>query len=205
MGGIAEPLNGQIVRQGTVGWNPNLKPYPYRPERAKRVMQEAGAVGTAVEYFDRPGSFPRAGEVSEYVVNQLNQIGFKASVRHLESAAFNEKHRAIKPDQNPADLLMTSVSSPILDASRPFDIYYACGGRYRIDCDPEWIAGTPKPRTCTGDARDKAFQGLWEYAYDKYWYMPLFGLNWSHGASAKLQWTPRNDSGVRFWEMSLKP
>ena len=33
---------------------------------------------------------------------------------------------------------MTSVSSPILDSSRPFDVYYACGGRNRIGCDPEW-------------------------------------------------------------------
>jgi peptide/nickel transport system substrate-binding protein len=202
-GGVAVPLNGQIIRQGTVGWNPNLTPYPYKPDEARRVMEEAGAVGTTVEYFDRPGSFPRASEVSEYVVNQLNQIGFKASVHHLESAAFVEKHRAIKPEQNPADLLMTSVSSPILDASRPFDIYYACGGRYRITCDPEWDRRYAEVKNLTGEARDKGFQGLWEYAYDKYWYMPLFGLNWVHGATAKLQWTPRNDSGVRFWEMSL--
>jgi peptide/nickel transport system substrate-binding protein len=204
-GGVAVPLNGQIVRQGTLGWNPNLKPYPYKPDEAKRLMQEAGAVGTAVEYYDRPGSFPRAAEVSELIVNQLNQIGFKASLRHLESAAFVEKHRAIKPEQNPADLLMTSVSSPILDASRPFDIYYACGGRYRITCDPEFDRRYAEAKGLTGEARDKAFQALQEYAYDKYWYMPLFGLNWVHGAAARLQWTPRTDSGVRFWEMSLKP
>jgi peptide/nickel transport system substrate-binding protein len=204
-GGIAVQLNGQIVREGTLGWNPNLKPYPYRPEESKRVIQEASAVGTALEYIDRPGSFPRAGEVSEIIANQLNQAGLKVSVHHLESAAFVEKHRAIKPEQNPADLLMTSVSSPILDASRPFDIYYACGGRYRITCDPEFDRRYSEAKALTGDARDKAFQALQEYAYDKYWYMPLFGLNWSHGASAKLQWTPRNDSGVRFWEMSLKP
>ena len=45
------PLHGQLVRQGTVGWNPNLKPYPYKPDEAKRLMQEAGAVGTPVEYY----------------------------------------------------------------------------------------------------------------------------------------------------------
>jgi peptide/nickel transport system substrate-binding protein len=92
-GGVAKPLNGQIIREGTLGWNPNLKPYPYRPEESKRVIQEAGAVGTAVEYIDRPGSFPRAGEVSEFVVNSLNQISFKATLQHLESAAFREASR----------------------------------------------------------------------------------------------------------------
>ena len=79
--------NGQLVRQGTVGWNPNLKPYPYNPDEAKRLMQETGAVGTPVEFIDRPGLFPRAGEVGELIINQLNQIGFKATMRHLESAA----------------------------------------------------------------------------------------------------------------------
>jgi hypothetical protein len=55
----------------------------------------------------------------------------------------------------------------------------------------------------TGDARDKAFQALWEYAYDKYWYVPLFGLNWAHGASKRLQWEPRVDGQVVFTELSL--
>jgi hypothetical protein len=55
----------------------------------------------------------------------------------------------------------------------------------------------------TGAARDKAFQGLWEYTYDQYLYMPLFGLNWVHGAWAKLQWAPRIDGLVLFAEMGL--
>jgi peptide/nickel transport system substrate-binding protein len=56
----------------------------------------------------------------------------------------------------------------------------------------------------TGEARDKAFQTIWEYGYDKIWYMPLFGLNWVHGASAKLSWTPRVDGLVLFSEMNLE-
>jgi crotonobetaine/carnitine-CoA ligase len=45
-----------------------LKPYAYDVEKAKSLMQEAGAVGTPIEFVDRPGSFPRAGEVGEIVV-----------------------------------------------------------------------------------------------------------------------------------------
>ena len=114
-------------------------------------------------------------------------------MRHLEAAAFSEAMRAVKPDQQRPDLLVTSVSSPILDSSRLFDVYYVCGGRNQIGCDPEFDRRYTEAKVLTGDARDKAFQGLWEYAYDKYWYVPLFGLNWAHGASARLQWTPRVD------------
>ena len=34
--------------------------------------------------------------------------------------------------------------------------------------------------------------------------MPLFGLNWVHGAAAKLAWNPRIDGMVLFSEMSLE-
>ena len=98
---------------------------------------------------------------------------------------------------------MSAVRSSIARAI--FDVYYVCGARNRIGCDPEFDRRYAEAKVLTGDARDKAFQGLWEYAYDKYWYMPLFGLNWAHGATAKLQWTPRIDGMVLFSEMSLNP
>jgi peptide/nickel transport system substrate-binding protein len=203
--GIAIPSNGQIVRQGTLGWNPNLKPYPYNPDNAKRLMQEAGAVGTPVEFLARPGHFPRATEVSELIISWLNQVGFKATVRYLEASAATDAMRAVKPDQQRPDLQMTSASSAILDSSRPFETYYMCGGRNHIGCDPEFDRQFQAAKLLEADARDKALQGLWEYAYDKYWYVPLFGLNWSHGASARLQWEPRVDGQVVFRDMGLQP
>ena len=202
--GIAVPLNGQVVRKGSVGWNPNLKQYPYDPAKAKQLLQEAGAVGTPVEYVDRPGSFPRAGEVGELIVNWLNQVGFKATLRHLEAAAWREAFLAVKPDQQRTDLQQTSVSNPVLDASRVFDVYYACGGRYKIGCDQDFDKKYREANALSGSERDKAFQALWEYAYDKYWYMPLFGLDWVHGSSAKLKWNPRLDGLVLFTEMDLE-
>ncbi|HZO28453.1 MAG TPA: ABC transporter substrate-binding protein [Chloroflexota bacterium] len=201
--GIAEPVS-QLVRKGSVGWNPNLKPYAYDVAKAKQLMQEAGAVGTTIEYVDRPGSFPRAGEVGEIIVESLNQIGFKATVRHLEAAQWREAFLAVKPDQPRTDLQQTSVSNPVLDSTRPLDVYYLCTGRYRIGCDEEVVKLYNEAAPLTGDARDKAFQKVWEYGYDKIWYMPLFGLNWVHGASAKLKWEPRVDGLVLFNEMNLE-
>jgi peptide/nickel transport system substrate-binding protein len=201
--GISEPVS-QLVRKGSVGWNPNLKPYTYDLAKAKQLMQEAGAVGTPIEYVDRPGSFPRAGEVGEIIVESLNQIGFKATVRHLEAAQWREAFLAVKPDQQRTDLQQTSVSNPVLDSTRPLDVYYACTGRYRIGCDDEVTKLYNAAAPLTGDERDKAFQKVWEYGYDKYWYMPLFGLNWVHGASSKLKWEPRVDGMVLFTEMSLE-
>ena len=86
-GDVAEPLNGQIVRKSSVGWNPNLKEYPYDPAKAKQLVQEAGAVGQSLELISRNGYFPRIDEVTELFANQVNQTGLKVTVRSLEVKA----------------------------------------------------------------------------------------------------------------------
>jgi peptide/nickel transport system substrate-binding protein len=202
--GAAVLANGQLVRQGTVGWNPNLKPYPYDPDLAKRLMQETGAVGTPVEFLARPGQYPRASEVAEFIISSLNQIGFKATTRFLEAAASTEALRSVKPEQQRPDLQMTSVSSPNLDSSRPFDLYYLCGGRNHIGCDQEGDRLYNDAKQLSGAERDKAFQQVWAYFYDKYYYVPLFALNWTHGASARLVWEPQPDGLLVFTSISLK-
>jgi peptide/nickel transport system substrate-binding protein len=201
--GLAEQANGQLVRPGNVGYDPNLKPYPYNPDEAKKLMQDAGAVGTPVEFTERPGQFAHTAEVGELIANQLTQIGFKTSIRNLESSQSTEALHAVKPGDATPDLQMTSVSSPVLDSTRPFDVYYRCGGISRIGCDAEWDRQYTEAKPLQGEARNKAFQDLWDYAYDKYWYVPLFGLNWLHGSTVKFQWTPRLDDIVLFSEMSL--
>jgi peptide/nickel transport system substrate-binding protein len=168
-------------------------------------MQEAGAVGTPVEFLARPGQFPRASEVAEFIISSLNQLGFKATTRFLEAAASTEALRSVKPEQQRPDLQMTSTSSPTLDSSRPFDLYYLCGGRNHIGCDQEIDRLYNEAKQLSGDARDKAFQQVWAASYDKYYYVPLFALNWTHGASARLVWEPQPDGLLVFSNISLKP
>src|SRR5262249_38242535 len=103
-GGLAVPLNGQLVRRGSVGWDAPLKPYPYNADEARRLLQETGAVGTSLEFVDRPGQFPHADEVAELIVNWLNQIGFKATLRRLEAAAATAALQSVKPEQQRTDL-----------------------------------------------------------------------------------------------------
>src|SRR5262249_7152617 len=40
--GYTKPEQGQVLQPETVGFNPNLKPYPYDPAKAKALLAEAG-------------------------------------------------------------------------------------------------------------------------------------------------------------------
>jgi peptide/nickel transport system substrate-binding protein len=202
-GGVAVPLKGQLIRKGSVGWNANLQDYPYQPDVAKKLIQEAGASGTKLEIVTRPNYFPKASEVTEIIANSLGQIGLEVSIRAMEIAQWNEALRAVKPDQQQTDLLLRSPSNPVLDSSRVVDQSYMCGARFSLICDPKLDQMLKEAGGQTGEERDKTYQAAWAYAYDQYWFIPLFGLDYVHGASPKLKWTPHADGITLFTEMTL--
>jgi len=202
-GGIAVPLKGQLIRKGSVGYNASLQDYPYQPDVAKKLIQEAGATGTQLEIVTRPNYFPKASEVTEIVANSLDQIGLKVSIRAMEIAQWNEALRAVKPDQQQTDLLLRSPSNPVLDSSRVVDQSYMCGARFSLICDAKLDQMLKDAGAQTGEERDKTYQAAWAYAYDQYWFIPLFGLDYVHGASPRLKWTPHPDQVTLFTDMTL--
>jgi peptide/nickel transport system substrate-binding protein len=202
--GYSEPLSGQATRKGSVGYNPDLKPYSFNPAEAKKLVQDAGAVGQQLELYSRPGFFTKADELGELIGNQIGtNAGIKVNLRNLEAAQFREVQYSVQPGQPRADMLITSVSNQVLDSSRALDSYYRCGARFAMFCDDTFTQKYVAASQLTDDARDKAFRDVWAYAYDKYWYLPLVGIDYVHGASAKLKWKPRNDGLVLFTEMAL--
>jgi peptide/nickel transport system substrate-binding protein len=204
--GYSEPLDGQTTRKGSVGYNPELKPYPFNPAEARKLVQEAGATGQQLELFSRPGFFPKSDELGELVANQIGtNAGIKVIIHNLEAAQFREVQYAVKPGQPRSDLLITSVSNQVLDSSRALDSYYRCGARFAMFCDDAFTQKYTAASQLTDDARDKAFREVWAYAYDKYWYLPLVGIDYIHGAATNLKWKPRSDGLVLFAEMSLSP
>jgi peptide/nickel transport system substrate-binding protein len=204
-GDVAEPLNGMWVRKSSFGWNPNLKDYPYDPAKAKQLVQEAGAVGQNLTLISRNGVFPRVDEVTELFANQVNQTGLKITVQSLEVGQWRAINRQVKPGEVRSDLHLASVSDPVLDSSRVFTQFFACGGVMALWCDREWTARFNTAQGLSGEARSKAFQELWQTVYDQNLFVPLFGLNFIHGISPKLHWGkyPRYDLVRDFTEWTL--
>jgi peptide/nickel transport system substrate-binding protein len=204
-GQVAEPLNGMLVRKSSLGWNPNLKEYPYDPAKAKQLVEEAGAVGTSLELISRNGIVPRVDEVTELFANQVGQTGLKVTVRSLEVGQWRTASRQVKPGEPRTDLHLTSASDPVVDSSRTLFQKYRCGGVTSQWCDQEWTAKFDNVLGLSGEARSKGFQELWQVAYDQNVWIPLFGLNFVHGISPKFHWDPakRYDLVRDFTEWTL--
>jgi len=97
--GLGKPATGPL-KPGTWAYNPNVRTYPYDPQKARALLAEAGWKDTngdgILDKDGRPFSFELIsnqgnevrGKCAEIIQENLAQIGIDVKIRILEWAAF---------------------------------------------------------------------------------------------------------------------
>jgi peptide/nickel transport system substrate-binding protein len=88
LGGFGNPIS-TFQSELSFGNNPDLKPYPYDPEKAKELLKEAGiAEGTEIEVFIN-GSDATFKEITQIVSFYLGEVGLKLNINAVEGSTLS--------------------------------------------------------------------------------------------------------------------
>ncbi|MBV9121425.1 MAG: hypothetical protein JOZ39_12015 [Chloroflexi bacterium] len=113
--GFTEP-SSQIISKYAFGFNPDLQPYPYDPNKAKSLLDQVGLPANFSTTVLTPVNVLNMKEAAEAAVGFLNQVGIKANLQIIE---FGNWATGFSAGTLTPAFMAASPYYPTLDASIP--------------------------------------------------------------------------------------
>lgn len=126
MSGHGLVSEGQLVFRGLPGFSEDLKAYPYDPDKARQLLEEAGAVGLELDFEISNGWIVNDKKLGEAITAMLEDVGLKINLTVNEYSVYLQNF--YKPREERADLFAWRAGlTPFLDPDAPM-AYFATGG-----------------------------------------------------------------------------
>ena len=185
--GLASVPQGQLGAAGQVGFNDSLSAYPYDPDRAQALLEEARADGVNVDAVDIEvvgrDTTPRISSIVEAIGGFLSEAGINNSVAVQVPDVFNPRVRIQGyADEAPRQMMQVHVrGNPSGDFGLTLQANYACPSlddptgpsRSSVYCNEQFDADLAAASAMTGQARADALADLVEFVHNEHLIVPL--------------------------------
>ncbi|MDH4208351.1 MAG: ABC transporter substrate-binding protein, partial [Anaerolineae bacterium] len=193
---------GQILTPGHFGYNPDVKAYPYDPEKARDLLQEAGAEGATLEFVGEAGRWLKDKELVEALATQLEAVGLNIEVNIAEWSQWLDLLFA--GAEAAPDLQYSSHDNSLFDADRTLSVLFTSAGSQAAYGNPEVDRLVEEARTETDvAAREDMYHQAVQMIYDDAACVFLLNLDDIYGLSGRLEWQPRIDGRIMVKDMTL--
>jgi len=199
-GGLADVSQCQVMTPFYFGYNRDLKPYPYDPEKAKKLLAESGVDLSQTFEFEVPTStYLQGEEVAQAVAQMLGDVGVKTKLQTMEFGAYLDKYRKAH-DLGRFSLL--GQSWPTIDADGLLTLFKP-GNQYAYWNDKNFDAKLVEGNSTTDEAaRLAAYKDATRIMCDEAPVVFLYAQPASYGVSTRVKYTPRGDDWLRAFDMS---
>jgi peptide/nickel transport system substrate-binding protein len=209
------PCWGNISPSGSVGLTPrNSDPYPYDPERAKALLEEAGYDPVnKITIYTRSGYCCRDLEFQEAVVNYWKEVGVNAELQVVERTRHKEitssgcgrfdgeagyegvwdcaQREPPAPNFNSSNATITATSNEMLDTQVQAMRRVGCLHTSSMACYPDiWEKILVANATPPGDLRQERMEEIADFIHDEYIFVPLVQVQLAYGLAENLEWEP---------------
>lgn len=200
--GMGEIANCQPLSPAYFGYNEDLKPYPYDPEKAKQLLAEAGYPdGLEVELETTIGRYIQATDIAQIVAAQLGQIGVTVNIHEMEFGRWLDKYRVAG---DLGQMAYFGLAWPTLDADGLLSFWESTNDQaFYVNEDFDRLIR--EARSTTDQEKRKA---LYDEATELLCETPpqifMFFQPLTYAESDRVNWHARGDDWVRVMDMDAK-
>ncbi|MDB5776069.1 MAG: hypothetical protein JWP38_2202 [Herbaspirillum sp.] len=152
----------QYMMPSTVGYNPNLKVWPYDPDQARQLLKEARAAGVPVDkeiiLYGGAHQHANAAEMLEGMVQMWKAVGLNVTLKMLEKVQFGAIRRKPYAENRPPTLFHEQHDNSSGDAIFTMYVYYDSNGQLSDLHDPQVDKLLDEGSRSTGEKRSQLFQ-----------------------------------------------
>lgn len=199
--GAAEVEQGQLLGPTYFGFNPEIMAYPYDPDRAQSLLEEAGALGEEITLVSTSGRWLKDREVTEVVAGFWQAAGMSVDVQIYE---FDEYLTRLFDRETRAEAIFVVSGNELLDADRSFSAYYSMSGfgaSNSFEALKGWIDAARTETDLT--QREALYHEAVAFAHEQAIMAWLLNINNIWGMSERLSWQPRVDGKMFVASMAV--
>lgn len=168
------------------GHDPDMKPVPYDPEGAKKLLAEAGVKDGATLQIDIRGNDATMNEVAQVVASYLQMVGINATIKPYET---NVLLNDIIPPGKTGAMFQQKWGGWTFDFDNTAYAMYHSGERwnpYETDATMDKLLESQRPLTDRAE-RERILKEVAKYAADKAYELPLYNTNALFGVSKSVK------------------
>ncbi|MGB4137161.1 MAG: ABC transporter substrate-binding protein [Microbacterium sp.] len=181
------------------GYDESLEPYPYDPDKARKLLAEAGYPDGFPLVFNSSDVRPKDREIAQAITAQLKDVGIQVDNQVTEWGAFLDRYK--QHDLGPFYII--SFGTPVWDFGVPFNSYLmpeSPQAYFRDDAIQARVVEAAK--IADPDERQSALAALNADLYDQAAFLYLFSYQDIYGVSDRIDWTATSDE--RIWVYDAK-